>query len=237
MGGRGVQYTYFVGTHFRVTGSNRRVVGAIVVQHRRSRLLVALVMHSSIQGELLPRRQHDGADRRRLNDQIRSPLAGRTIRFRLFFRRLVLLCFLLIVERAEQVAKGTIIVRGLTCRILSRRHHQLHRSHARFNPKGRIHIGNQPTARNDQPIHLRIRFIRPSNTRRTRHNRSRSGSRDTRLPVNQHHPPRLALHPHRHTVDIHPRPDRPTRPIRRVPSRRMKARRTLPIHQRRNMLP
>ena len=108
-------------------------------------------------------------------------------------------------------------------RMLSRCHHQLYRSHTRFNPKGRIHIGNQPTARNDPPIHLLIFPIRSATTRCTRHNRSRTFNRKTRLPVNQHHPPRLALYSHRHPVDIHPRPYR-------SPSRRVKARRPFSIH-------
>ena len=193
-------------------------------------------MHGDLQGERLPWRQHDGTGRRRLNDQIWSLLAGRTIHF-LFFLRLGLLFFLQVVERVEQVAQSTVVVRSFARRMVSRRHDQLHWSHARFNPKSRIYIGNQPATRNDQPIHSFTRSIRPATTRHTRPNRSRPHSRDTSLPVNQHHPSGLAGRTHRHPVDIHPCPYGATSRIRRVPSRRVKARRTLSIHQCRNALP
>ena len=147
------------------------------------------------------------------------------------------LFFLRVVERVEQVAKCTVVVRSLAHRMVSLRYDQFYRSHARFDAKGRVHIGNQPLARNEQPIYLSTRSMRSATQRRTRPTRSRSRRHDASLPIEQHHSSALTRRSHHHPVDIHPRPDGLPRRIRSVPSSRMKASRLFPIYQRRNVLP
>ena len=143
-------------------------------------------------------------------------------------------------NRRPQVGIGNVHLRvrvgGFARRLESRRYDQFHRGHTCSDAKGRIHIGSQPAARDAQPIHFASLSSKPIAIRLIRQTRSHPRRRDAGLPVNQYHPAALVLHTHRHPVDIHPRPHGAANRIRRVPRRRMKASRPLPIHQRLNAL-
>ena len=103
-------------------------------------------------------------------------------------------------------------------------------------PKSRIHIRDQPLARNSQPINRAICFHQPLD-RHPHRFQSRSYSRNPRLPIHQHHPPTHRLTAAAQPVDIHPRSHSPSRRIRSIPLRRVHPRRSFRIHQRRQPLP
>ena len=102
--------------------------------------------------------------------------------------------------------------------------------------KSRIHIRDQPLARNSQPINRAIRFHQPPD-RRPHRFQSRPHRRNPRLPIHQYHPTTLRLLADAQPIDIHPRSHGSSRRIRSIPLHCVHPRRLFRIHQRRQALP
>ena len=109
----------------------------------------------------------------------------------------------------------------------------VHRSHARLHPEGRVEVGDQPFSRDGQSVdRVLLHLLLPDGGwRTTRHCRRNPG-----LPVDQHHAPGqvhpAALQP----VEVDPCGRRTPRGIRGVPAGGVKAGRTFPVDQGRHPL-
>ena len=115
-----------------------------------------------------------------------------------------------------------------------RSHRYFHRSHARLDRKGRVHIRRQPRTPHRQPIDRRTLPQRPLRHRPPRTPRNR---RPTGLPIDQHHLPGQQRVAAAEPIEIDARPHGLPRRIRRVPHRRVEPTRPFSIHQRRYALP
>ncbi len=107
--------------------------------------------------------------------------------------------------------------------------HDIQRSHARLDPEGRVNVGDQPRARDGQPVDWGCFPVFPGAAFQDR--RTAPTRRNPRLPVNQQHRPG-GLHPvAAEPVEIDPGAHGLPRRIGGVPTGRVKTGRPLAVHQ------